>query len=247
MSGSFFSFYLLPGEYRVVNRLKANGDYGLRMQDISIEKGKEHYYRYSVNILGGFDMTYVIPTQALNEAAQCRLVEDAVPLSQQPKPFVARNAVPSEQKKSDAAETKPSPAAVAPAGGKVPVVSVLDFKVEGISVAESALIIDMLSNAIVKTRRFVVIDRSQREKLLQEIEFSQSACSEENCQLQIGKLLAADNIVVGSIGKVGARYVFKVKLLEVETSKTMGTASEVYKSLEELVDNCQSIAARLME
>lgn len=256
-SGSYCSFYLLPGDYRIVNKVKGWEDWGVRMQDITIQGGEEHYYRYSVHLLGGFEMTYVNPNQALNEVAQCRLAEGAAPLSRQPKPFIAaeaksressgRTAVPPEQKKTDGAERKPSPADAAASGAKLPVVSVLDFKVEGIAVAESVLIIDMLSNAIVKTRRFIVIDRSQREKLLKEIEFSNSACSEENCQLQIGKLLAADNIVVGSIGKVGARYVINVKLLEVETSKAAGTASEVYKSLEELVDNCQSIAEKLMD
>ena len=91
MSGSYFSFYLLPGDYRIVNRIKGLADWGVRMQDITVEGGKEHYYRYSVHLLGGFEMTYVNPNQALNEVSQCRLAEDALP-SRQPKPLLAREA-----------------------------------------------------------------------------------------------------------------------------------------------------------
>jgi hypothetical protein len=67
-----------------------------------------------------------------------------------------------------------------------------------------------------------VIDRSQREKLLKEIQFSNQACSDVSFQLQMGKLLAVDEIFIGSIGKVRTRYVVNMKMLKVETTEAMG-------------------------
>jgi len=260
LNGSYYSFYRLPGKYEY--KFKIALGYS-RPFSITFLGGKEYFYKFdnrAFTMKNLFILVY--PAIAKKEIAACRLAVNAVPISEQPIPSPTQPIKSTEteivnssitDKKPASKETESTSAKVAQPVktttpiGRQPIVSVLDFKVEGISVAESTLIIDMLSNAIVKTKQFIVLDRSQRQKILQEIEFSYSECSDESCQLKIGKLLAADNIVIGSIGKVGARFVVNIRMLEVETSRTVGTASEVYKSLEDLVDNCQTIASKLIE
>jgi hypothetical protein len=68
------------------------------------------------------------------------------------------------------------------------ILAVLDFTVKGISAGEAGLFGDMLTSHIVRSGHYRVIDRRERDAILQEIEFSVSDCSDESCQLQVGRL-----------------------------------------------------------
>ncbi len=129
----------------------------------------------------------------------------------------------------------------------LPLVAVMDFQVENLAASEGRLIVDLLSSALASRQVFRVLERSQRDSILKEIEFSLSACSDESCQLKAGRLLAADRIVVGSVGKVGGRFILNARLLSVETGEVAATSYQVFKSLEELVDGCEQVAFSLSE
>jgi tetratricopeptide (TPR) repeat protein len=131
------------------------------------------------------------------------------------------------------------------AGGPIPVVAVLDFRIENIAASDGKLIQDLLASALIQTRLYRVLDRSQQENILREIERSLSACTDEKCQIEIGRMLSADRILVGSLGKVGARYVISAKLLDVRSGEALASSSQVYKSLEELVEGCGAIVEAL--
>jgi len=123
-----------------------------------------------------------------------------------------------------------------------PLISVLDFRTSGISEAEVEVFVDFLSSHIIETDRFRVIDRMQRQALLKEMEFSYEDCTDESCQLEIGRLLAANQIVVGSVGRVGERYLLTIKLIDVETGEALKTGSEKYTTLNRLIDDCERLA-----
>jgi len=145
-------------------------------------------------------------------------------------------------------EAKSGPKRVVLAEGRedLPVLAVLDFNIQNMSSAEGVLIVDMIGGAIVKTRTYRVIDRGQRDMLLDEIAFSLGDCSDESCQLQVGRLLSADHIVIGSLGEAGSRFVISLKLLTVETGEVLHTAFKVYPSLNDLVDGCEQLARALV-
>lgn len=102
-----------------------------------------------------------------------------------------------------------------------PVITVLDFKASGVSEREMKSIISLLSNSLFKTGKFTVIDVEQRESILREIEFSLSDCVEETCQIEIGKQLSAELIVVGGIDKVGDNFILAAKIIETQTARTI--------------------------
>lgn len=54
----------------------------------------------------------------------------------------------------------------------------------------------------------------QRENILDELEFSNSGCTDENCQFEIGKLLQARQMIVGSMGTFGNMHLLNIKLVE---------------------------------
>jgi len=126
------------------------------------------------------------------------------------------------------------------------IISVLDFKTSGISKAEVEVFVDYLCAHIVRTGRYRLIDKMQREALLREMEFSYEECTDESCQLQIGKLLAANRIVVGSIGRVGERYLLTIKLIDVQTGEAVKTGSEKYGDLNQLIDDSERLATEFV-
>lgn len=123
--------------------------------------------------------------------------------------------------------------------------AVLDFNTEAVSKTEMSAIVEFLSNELFRTDKYIVIDVSQRETILQEMEFSMQGCSDDSCALEIGKMLSAELIVVGTLSKIGSRYLMSAKMLETETSRTVGTANGKYTDLDEMIDGLEKIAYSL--
>lgn len=105
---------------------------------------------------------------------------------------------------------------------------------------------DFISSNIVESGKYKVIDRLQRETILKEIEFSLTGCTDESCQLEAGKLLQANEIVLGSIGTFGNKTLVNIKLIEVETSTAISSVSEQYESFNEVVVDNKRIVNRLL-
>ena len=127
-----------------------------------------------------------------------------------------------------------------------PVTTVLDFDVNGISSSDMKSIISFLSASIYDTGEYRVIDTAQRDTILKELEFSYSGCTDDSCQLEVGKLLSAEYIITGDIAKVGSRFILSAKMLETETSETAGTAKGIYTTLDELIDDMPAFAISLV-
>jgi formylglycine-generating enzyme required for sulfatase activity len=127
-----------------------------------------------------------------------------------------------------------------------PIVTVLDFAVSGISAQEMKGVIGYLSIALFKTGRYTVIDMTQRDTLLKELAFSVSGCSDEACQLEIGRMLTAEMIVVGDITKLGSRYLLTARMLETETARTLNAADGSYASLDDLVVDLANFGRQLV-
>lgn len=128
-----------------------------------------------------------------------------------------------------------------------PIITVLDFTTEDVSKSEMRSIINVLSSNLFKTDAFTVIDVSQREMILEEMEFSMSGCTDESCMLEVGRMLAAEAIVVGNLGKVGSRYVLTIKMLETETGRTLQSTDGRYANLDDLLDGVTILAYELAE
>lgn len=126
-----------------------------------------------------------------------------------------------------------------------PVITVMDFSTEDVSKSDMRAIISRLSSALFQTDVYTVIDISQRETLLEELKFSLSGCVDDSCALEVGKLLSAENIVVGNISLVGSNFSLSVKTLVTETGKTLFTADGIYPDLEALMNDLNNIALQL--
>ncbi|MBI9105068.1 MAG: hypothetical protein JEY99_21820 [Spirochaetales bacterium] len=79
-----------------------------------------------------------------------------------------------------------------------------------------------------------------------ETRFSNSGCVDESCAIEIGQLLSASEMIVGSLGKLGSRYVINVKLIDIATGRVVTDVSEMFSDIDELVDNSNIVLGALL-
>ena len=128
-----------------------------------------------------------------------------------------------------------APAATFSQEGKQ-IVTVLDFDVSQVSEQDASILVDFFASHLVEKGQYRVIDRSQRQNILNELHFSYEGCADEKCQLEIGRLLAARYIFIGSLGKLGSRYILNMSLVDVETGESVKSFSDKYLDMDCLVD-----------
>lgn len=122
-------------------------------------------------------------------------------------------------------------AEVAPPGTTepVPLVAVNALEGRGIDANEAATLTDVLRVKLMKTKKYEVMERGQMETILQEQAFQQSgACTDQECIVEMGQILGIEQIIAGSIGKVGSAYSINVRIISVKTGKILNSVSHSY-------------------
>jgi TolB-like protein len=104
-----------------------------------------------------------------------------------------------------------------PPGQKVNI-AVLDLEALAVSLNEARTLTDKLRGELVRTGKFQVIERAQMLEILNEQGFQQTGmCNTDECYVEAGKLLGVEQLIGGSIGKVGSIYLISIRLIAVET------------------------------
>ena len=132
------------------------------------------------------------------------------------------------------------------AAQEISTIAVLSIDATVISRDEARVFEDYLSSHLVQTGKYRVIDRKQREVMLEEAKFATSGMGDEREQLEIGKLLSAEYIIVGSLGKLGSSIILNLKLIQVETGSTNATASETYRNMDADIKNSKKLVLSLL-
>lgn len=108
---------------------------------------------------------------------------------------------------------------------KLPSIAILDFSGYGVSVQEALIITNRIGTHFVALGRYQVIERGQIEQILNEQDFQLSGCTTNECAVEIGQLVGAQQILSGSIGKFGTVYTIDIKIIDVETGRVNKTTS----------------------
>lgn len=111
----------------------------------------------------------------------------------------------------------------------------LDLDAVGISESEARALSDNMRAQIMRLINsgevpvdYIVLERSQMDKILDEFDFQSSGCTDVSCAVEFGKMLNVERIIIGSIGLVGETYTINATMVDVESSRTIN-ASE-YKT-----------------
>ncbi len=105
-------------------------------------------------------------------------------------------------------------------------VALLNLEPAGVSEKESATLTERLRSELVNSGAFKLIERAKMDEILQEQGLQQSGCTTDECAVEIGRLLNVQNIVPGSVGKVGNLYTVTLRMIDVETGEILLSVTE---------------------
>jgi TolB-like protein len=128
-------------------------------------------------------------------------------------------------------------------------VAILDFQIlaseKDLAVLASE-IPQALSAAFLKGRALKPVERQELEKALKEMELSSSEAVDARTAQQIGKLLGAKYLLLGSLTKLAATAKINYRLVRTETGEIV-QADSVRGKFEELFDLEDLLAAKVEE
>lgn len=105
-------------------------------------------------------------------------------------------------------------------------IAVLNLEAVGVSKSESLTLSERLRYELVNAGKFKLIERSKMDEILQEQGFQQSGCTTDECAVEIGRLLNVQQIVAGSVGKVGNLYTVTLRMIDVQTGEILLSITE---------------------
>ena len=126
-------------------------------------------------------------------------------------------------------------------------ITVLPFQPIEVSASIAMIISTLFETNLVNTHAYSVLSQNERDQVLAAQEASISDCTDEACAVEIGKLLAAEQIIMGTVAALGSKYIINAKVIDVTTSKTIGADSISAASVEELDIACQKLTLSLVE
>ena len=108
-------------------------------------------------------------------------------------------------------------------------IAVIDLIGNNVSDNEVKALSDRLRVELFNTKHFKVVERSMMEEILEEQGLQQSGCTTTECIVEVGKLIGVEQIVGGSISKVGNTFSVSARIVSVETGNILHTATHDYK------------------
>jgi hypothetical protein len=126
-------------------------------------------------------------------------------------------------------------------------IAVIDLDTRGaVTQAEAGTLTDRLRSRLVLTGVFNVVERGKMQAILQEVGFQQTGCTSTECAIEVGKMLNVQQMVAGSMGKVGATYTVDIYAIDVATSQIVKSLTRNYQGdLDGLLYIIEEIAAEL--
>ncbi|MCB9496879.1 MAG: hypothetical protein H6686_08360 [Fibrobacteria bacterium] len=118
-----------------------------------------------------------------------------------------------------------APSASPSEGRSVPT-AVLPLAVEGVSESEARQVGDALATALQNSGRVRMLERSRIDEILAEQGFQQSgACDQGECAVEAGRLLGVEQLVVGTLGRVGTSVQISARRIDVGTGEILASST----------------------
>jgi hypothetical protein len=107
-------------------------------------------------------------------------------------------------------------------------VAVIDFDPSGISQLEATSLTNRFRTAVGDVGAMRLVERGMMEEVLQEQGFQQTGCTSEECAVEVGQLLGVQNMIGGSIGRVGETFTIDVRMISVQSGISLMTKQKTY-------------------
>jgi hypothetical protein len=105
-----------------------------------------------------------------------------------------------------------------------PTVAVMDFAAANTSSGEAAVVSAFVRQAVIRSDKFIVVEKANMDKVLAEQAFQQTGCTSSECAVKMGKLLNARKMIVGEFSAIGGIRFLTASLVDVESGVIEQTA-----------------------
>lgn len=126
-------------------------------------------------------------------------------------------------------------------------IAVFDLENNGLKDSEIRILTERLQSELVKVGGYTVVERKKIEKVFEEQKFQMSGCVEE-CLIEIGMLLGAKEIVIGSAGRFGSTYTISARLVNATSGEMIRSSDfDSEGGIEQLLtEGMKEVALRLI-
>ena len=127
-------------------------------------------------------------------------------------------------------------------------IAVLDFGANNVSRYAARAVSEILSTEIARKGDLMVIERTQMGAILQEKGFQMTGCTDSECAVQIGRVLSANKILIGTLSKPGVGYVYSVtaRVVDIKTGHIEFAEYESFTREDDLESASRVLAVRLL-
>ena len=108
-------------------------------------------------------------------------------------------------------------------------IAVVEFNSQGISQNEARVLTDRLMVELHRTNKFKLLEREMLSAIIEEQKFQMSGCTSDECLVELGQIANVEEIVGGSISKMGKVYSVTARLISVETGELIRTGIYDYE------------------
>jgi curli biogenesis system outer membrane secretion channel CsgG len=127
-------------------------------------------------------------------------------------------------------------------------VAILDLEGRGISQNEAESLTTRLRSKFISIGAYRVVERELMANIIEEQGLQESACTTDECAVEVGNLLGVQYMISGSIGKLGQTYTIDTKMVSVETGATILSKQITYDGeIDALINEMQYMAYLLSE
>ena len=120
-------------------------------------------------------------------------------------------------------------------------IGIFDLTSYNVPAATATAVSEILGTELFNTGRFTIVDRKNMDKILKEQAFQRTGCTTTDCAVEVGRILNINNMVIGSLSRLGNTYKINIQLVDVEKGEVI-TANDAECSSE---DKLSEAATRL--
>jgi len=92
--------------------------------------------------------------------------------------------------------------------------AIIPFDAKGVSDIEAGVLTDRLGLELSKTGLFKVLERGKMDSILTKQNFQITGCVTEECLVEVGQLLGVEQMMAGSVSRVGSTYSVILRLID---------------------------------
>ncbi len=118
----------------------------------------------------------------------------------------------------------------------------------GVDAQTARVVSDHLRSKLIETRRFIIPERDKMEEILAEqaVGLTVGECYSQECAIELGRLLQANKMVVGTVSRLNDTYNISIRFLDLESGAAEFSAEEMVQNTDDLYHAAERLAARII-